>query len=66
MSIKKEKIGWIIGGLIACIVSFISIMTWLYPYSFFSVNKSYTYQRDKVLFNDKSYKEILHDFKLVL
>lgn len=63
MNIKREKIGWIIGGFIACSVSFISITTWLYPYSPFSVNKSYIYQRDKVLFNDKSYKEILYDFK---
>ena len=38
-------------------------MTWFYPYSPVSINKSYAYQPKKVLFNGKSYNEILNDFK---
>ncbi|WP_408008233.1 hypothetical protein ACJROX_26760 [Pseudalkalibacillus sp. A8] len=63
MSKKVKKISWWAGGFIVFIVIFISIMTWFYPYSPFSVNKSYAYKPDKILFNGKSYEQILNEFK---
>ncbi|WP_117161687.1 hypothetical protein [Paraliobacillus sp. X-1268] len=59
----KERISWSIAGFIVLIVIFISIITYLYPYSSFSVNKSYSYQPEKVLFNGENYGEILIEFK---
>ncbi|MFC9542139.1 hypothetical protein ACFTQ7_20015 [Lysinibacillus sp. NPDC056959] len=38
-------------------------MTWFYPYSPFSVKKSYVYHPDKVLDDGKSYEAILSEFK---
>ncbi|MEQ6353710.1 hypothetical protein ABNX05_03705 [Lysinibacillus sp. M3] len=38
-------------------------MTWFYPYSSFSVKKSYAYHPDRVLYSGKSYEAILSEFK---
>lgn len=38
-------------------------MTWIYPFSPLSINKSYDYQQKKVLHNGKTYNEIVNDFK---
>jgi len=38
-------------------------MTWFYPYSPFSVKKSYAYHPDRVLYSGKSYEAILSEFK---
>ncbi|KOP80243.1 hypothetical protein AMS59_02270 [Lysinibacillus sp. FJAT-14745] len=38
-------------------------MTWFYPYSPFSVKKSYEYHPGKVLYGGKSYEAILNEFK---
>ena len=38
-------------------------MTWFYPYSPFSVKKSYVYHPDKVLYSSKSYEAILSEFR---
>ena len=59
----KRRISWSIGGFIVLIVIFMSVMTYLFPYSSFSVNKSYAYQPEKVLFNGEKYEEILNEFK---
>lgn len=63
MNNKMKSSSWWIKRFVVFIVIFISIMTWLYPYSTFSVYKSYSFKPYKILFNDKSYKEIVNEFK---
>ncbi|MFG6114885.1 hypothetical protein ACGTN9_06825 [Halobacillus sp. MO56] len=57
IKIQKRFI-WSFLGLI---VSLILIITWFYPYSFFSINKSYTHKPDPVIVDQ--YVEDLNDFK---
>ncbi|MCD5324431.1 MULTISPECIES: hypothetical protein [Pontibacillus] len=63
MGEKIKVIRWTGGGFIGIIVLFISVMTWFYPYSVFSVDKSLAYQPDSHLYNGKQYAEILSEFK---
>ncbi|WP_138918983.1 hypothetical protein [Ornithinibacillus scapharcae] len=44
---------------------FILIMTWFYPYSFFSIYKRYSWETYEVYSNGKSYKELLDEFKAI-
>ncbi|SKA90331.1 hypothetical protein [Sporosarcina newyorkensis] len=60
MAIKNIQI---LGGLGAVAVLFILFMTWFYPFSHFSLFKSYTYKPTEVLYhNDKTYEDILNKF----
>lgn len=59
----KRRISLSIGGFSVLIVIFISVMTYQFPYSTFSVKNSYAYQPEKVLFNGEKYEEILNEFK---
>lgn len=63
MSKKGRWISWSMGGIVILIVTFVLVMTWLFPFSPFSVNRNYNYQHKKILFNDKNYEEILNEFK---
>ncbi|RYG72225.1 hypothetical protein EU245_11070 [Lentibacillus lipolyticus] len=65
MSTKRKKVNWGtgIGGFVILIIIFISIMTWFYPFSPFSVNKSYSFTPKEVLHNGKTYEEELSEFK---
>lgn len=60
MGTKRKRIIWSITGLI---IVFIVVMTWFFPYSPFSVYKSYPYEPDEILFNGKTYETILNEFK---
>ncbi|GKV67138.1 MULTISPECIES: hypothetical protein [unclassified Sporosarcina] len=51
------------GILSAIFIIFVSFMTWFYPFSPFSLYKSYTYKPTEVLYNDKTYEELLNEFK---
>ncbi|PAV28604.1 hypothetical protein CIL05_15005 [Virgibacillus profundi] len=51
----------IMTGFLVSIVIFILIMTWFYPYSFFSVHKSYSYTPDPVIVD--GYINDLTEFK---
>lgn len=63
MKTQWKKYRWVIVGIISFIVIIVSLITWFYPYSILSVNKSITYEPEKVLSNGKSYHEILKDFQ---
>lgn len=63
MGKKIKIISLSVGGFIGLIVVFISVMTWFYPYSIFSVDKSYAYEPEQYLYNGKEYEEILSEFK---
>ncbi|KQL50486.1 hypothetical protein AN964_22785 [Heyndrickxia shackletonii] len=52
-----------LGTFIIVIIIFISIMTWYYPLSPFSVNHSFTYHPGWETHNGKTYKEELNEFK---
>ncbi|GIN84444.1 hypothetical protein J6TS2_08300 [Heyndrickxia sporothermodurans] len=55
------KIKGIVLGLVSLIVIFILLMTWLYPYSFFSVYKTVSYKSDPLVI--KQYVKDLKDFQ---
>ena len=59
MAVRTVK--GIILGIVSSIVIFILIMTWFYPYSFFSVHKSVSYKPDPVVINE--YVKDLKEFK---
>ncbi|WP_153722892.1 hypothetical protein [Sporosarcina cascadiensis] len=50
------------GILSALFIIFVSFMTWFYPFSPFSLYKSYTYKPTEVLYNNKTYEELLNEF----
>ncbi|MYL45640.1 hypothetical protein GLV94_08275 [Virgibacillus halodenitrificans] len=60
---KKRTFIWGIGAVIALILIYLSVMTWYYPLSSFSIHKSYKYKPGKILYNDKTYGEIVNAFK---
>lgn len=60
----SKKVKRIIFGIGGCIVIFVLIMTWYYPFSPFSVYKSYSYQPYEISFNGESYEEILSEFRV--
>lgn len=60
MGTKRKRITYSIAGLI---IIFIVVMTWFFPYSPFSIHKSYSYQPAEVLYNGKTYETILNEFK---
>ncbi|GAB4074534.1 hypothetical protein GCM10028778_20370 [Barrientosiimonas marina] len=65
MSTKRKKVIWGtgIGGFVALIIIFISIMTWYYPFSPFSIGKSYSYTPEQEKHNGKTYEEEVDEFK---
>ncbi|SET64043.1 hypothetical protein SAMN05216389_11830 [Oceanobacillus limi] len=63
MSNKKKRILWRIAGVMGIIVVFVGFMTWLFPYSPFSIHKNYAYQPYFISFDGKSYETILNDFR---
>ena len=63
MKIKGKKIRWVIVGILSIILIFTTVITWIYPFSILSVKKSYTYQSEEVLYDGKSYPEIMSEFK---
>lgn len=64
MNEEIKSSSWWIKRFVVIIVIFISVITWLYPYSTFSVYKSYSYKPYDVSINGKSYQEIVTDFKI--
>lgn len=63
MTNRRKKALWVIGALIVIIAIFISVMTWRYPLSPFSIKQSFTYHPGWVSYNGKTYKEELSAFK---
>ncbi|UOQ86909.1 hypothetical protein [Gracilibacillus salinarum] len=61
MSVKRKSVSLVLVGIGVAIIFF--SMNWFYPYSPFSINKSYAYKPDEILFNGKSYEEVLSEFK---
>lgn len=60
MAITSMRIFW---GLATVTVLFILFMSWFYPFSHFSIYKSFTYKPTEVLYhNDKTYEDILNKF----
>jgi len=60
---KRKKKIWGVGTFIGVIIIFISVMTWYYPLSPFSVHQSFTYHPGWETHNGKTYKEELIAFK---
>lgn len=58
MSKRPTRISLVFLGVIAL---FILAVTWFYPYSFFSIYKTYSYQPDSVM--TKEYKQDVDNFK---
>ena len=55
MNDEIKSNSWWVKRFVVIIVIFISVITWLYPYSTFSVYKSYSYKPYDVSINGKSY-----------
>lgn len=60
---RNKRRNWLIGGIIAIVICFIFIMTWIYPFSSVSFYKSYTYRPTVILYNDQTYEEMINAFK---
>lgn len=63
MTKKARFIIFSLLGLMSIIGIFIFIMTWFYPYSFFSVQKSYDYEPYYISSNGAEYSELINEFK---
>ncbi|WP_153730277.1 hypothetical protein [Sporosarcina obsidiansis] len=60
--IFMSKNNYLVLRLGVLVILFISVMTWYYPFSPFSIQKSYTYKPGTILYNDKTYEELLNEF----
>lgn len=62
---KRINIRRGIGIMTGFYVIFILFMSWFYPYSFFSIHKSYSWESYTVYTNGKSYESVLDDFRTI-